>query len=205
MFNEALRNIVNGAIPMLIIFIVVITTVRISYIRTTNEKVVIHNEILNLLFIIYVLLLFELLTGTENSLGSGINYIPFKEIMRYKFGSKMFIYNVLGNILIFVPFGYFISKYIKPKKILPIIVDAIITSVTVETVQLKIGRSFDIDDVMLNVVGAILGYFVYIALDAIYKHLPKILQKSFIYDVISLIILVMFILYAANILDLRWF
>ena len=59
MFNEALRNIVNGAIPMLIIFIVVITTVRISYIRTTNEKVVIHNEILNLLFIIYVLLLFQ--------------------------------------------------------------------------------------------------------------------------------------------------
>ena len=205
MFNEALRNIVNGAIPMLIIFIVVITTVRISYIRTTNEKVVIHNEILNLLFIIYVLLLFELLTGTENSLGSGINYIPFKEIMRYKFGGKMFIYNVFGNILIFIPFGYFISRYIKPKKVWPIIMDALITSVTVETVQLKIGRSFDIDDVMLNILGAILGYFVYIALDAIYKHLPKIFQKDFIYDVISLIILVMFILYAANILDLRWF
>lgn len=205
MFNEALRNIVNGAIPMLIIFIVVITTVRISYIRTTNEKVVIHNEILNLLFIIYVLLLFELLTGTENSLGSGINYIPFKEIMRYKFGSKMFIYNVFGNILIFIPFGYFISRYIKPKKVWPIIMDALITSITVETVQLKIGRSFDIDDVMLNILGAILGYFVYIGLDAIYKHLPKILRKDFIYDVISLIILVMFILYAANILDLRWF
>lgn len=205
MFNEALRNIVNEAIPMLIIFIVVITTVRISYIRTTNEKVVIHNEILNLLFIIYVLLLFELLTGTENSLGSGINYIPFKEIMRYKFGSKMFIYNVFGNILIFIPFGYFISRYIKPKKVWPIIMDALITSITVEIVQLKIGRSFDIDDAMLNILGAILGYFVYIALDAIYKHLPKIFQKDFIYDVISLIILVMFILYAANILDLRWF
>ena len=196
MFNEALRNIVNGAILMLIIFIVVITTVRISYIRTTNEKVVIHTEILNLLFIIYVLLLFELLTGTENSLGSGINYIPFKEIMRYKFGSKMFIY---------IPFGYFISRYIKPKKVWPIIMDALITSITVEIVQLKIGRSFDIDDAMLNILGAILGYFVYIALDAIYKHLPKIFQKDFIYDVISLIILVMFILYAANILDLRWF
>ena len=164
-----------------------------------------HNEIFNLLFIIYILLLFELLTGTENSYGSGMNIIPFKEIMRYKFGSKMFIYNVLGNILIFVPFGYFISRYVKPKKVFPIIVDAIITSITVETVQLKIGRSFDIDDVMLNMVGAVLGYFVYIALDAIYKHLPKILQKDFIYDAISLIILVMFILYATNILDLRWF
>lgn len=205
MFNEAFHNIVNSALPMLIIFIVVICTVRISYIKSTNQKIVLHNEIFNLLFIIYVLLLFELLTGTENSYGSGMNIIPFKEIMRYKFGSKMFIYNVLGNILIFVPFGYFISRYVKPKKVFPIIVDAIITSITVETVQLKIGRSFDIDDVMLNMVGAVLGYFVYIALDAIYKHLPKILQKDFIYDAISLIILVMFILYATNILDLRWF
>ena len=205
MFSEAFHSIVNSALPMLIIFIVVICTVRISYIRSTNQKIILHNEIFNLLFIIYVLLLFELLTGTENSYGSGINNIPFKEIMRYEFGSKMFIYNVLGNILIFVPFGYFISRYVKPKKILPIIVDALITSVTVETVQLKIGRSFDIDDVILNIMGAIIGYFVYIAFDAIYKHLPKILQKDFIYDVISLIILTMFILYAANILDLRWF
>lgn len=205
MFSEAFHNIVNSALPMLIIFIVVICTVRISYIRSTNQKIILHNEIFNLLFIIYVLLLFELLTGTENSYGSGINNIPFKEIMRYEFGSKMFIYNVLGNILIFVPFGYFISIYVKPKKILPIIVDALITSVTVETVQLKIGRSFDVDDIILNIVGAIIGYFVYIAFDAIYKHLPKILRKDFIYDVISLIILTMFILYAANILDLRWF
>ena len=205
MFSEAFHSIVNSALPMLIIFIVVICTVRISYIRSTNQKIILHNEIFNLLFIIYVLLLFELLTGTENSYGSGINNIPFKEIMRYEFGSKMFIYNVLGNILIFVPFGYFISRYVKPKKILPIVVDALITSVTVETVQLKIGRSFDIADIILNIVGAIIGYFVYIAFDAIYKHLPKILQKDFIYDVISLIILTMFILYAANILDLRWF
>ena len=205
MFSEAFHSIVNSALPMLIIFIVVICTVRISYIRSTNQKIILHNEIFNLPFIIYVLLLFELLTGTENSYGSGINNIPFKEIMRYEFGSKMFIYNVLGNILIFVPFGYFISRYVKPKKILPIIVDALITSVTVETVQLKIGRSFDIDDIILNIAGAIIGYFVYIAFDAIYKHLPKILQKDFIYDVISLIILTMFILYAANILDLRWF
>ena len=69
MFSEAFHNIVNSALPMLIIFIVVICTVRISYIRSTNQKIILHNEIFNLLFIIYVLLLFELLTGTENSYG----------------------------------------------------------------------------------------------------------------------------------------
>ena len=91
MFSEAFHNIVNSALPMLIIFIVVICTVRISYIRSTNQKIILHNEIFNLLFIIYVLLLFELLTGTENSYGSGINNIPFKEIMRYEFSYHLVI------------------------------------------------------------------------------------------------------------------
>ena len=76
MFSDAFRGIVNSALPMLIIFIVVICTVRISYIKSTNQKIALHDEIFNLLFIIYVLLLFELLTGTENSYGSGMNIIP---------------------------------------------------------------------------------------------------------------------------------
>ena len=190
--------------PMLLLFIIVIVTIRVMDIILNKKKFVLYKDLFMLMFILYMFLLFELVTSTDFESYSN-NFIPFKEIMRYKFMSKMFIYNVLGNILIFVPFGYFISRYVKPKKILPIIVDALITSVTVETVQLKIGRSFDIDDIILNIAGAIIGYFVYIAFAAIYKHLPKILQKDFIYDVISLIILTMFILYAANILDLRWF
>ena len=198
MFSEAFHSIVNSALPMLIIFIVVICTVRISYIRSTNQKIILHNEIFNLLFIIYVLLLFELLTGTENSYGSGINNIPFKEIMRYEFGSKMFIYNVLGNILIFVPFGYFISRYVKPKKILPIIVDALITSVTVETVQLKIGRSFDIDDIILNVIGGIVGFLVFIGLDAIRSKI-KIFRNDTVLDILIIIFLVLIIVYSFNI------
>jgi len=198
MFKDAFSQIMSRALPMLTIFVVVICTVRISYIKNSGRKIVLHDEILNLLFIIYVLLLFELLTGTENSLGSGFNYIPFREIMRYKVGSKMFIYNVLGNILIFMPFGYFISRYIKPRSIFPIIMDCIITSITVETVQLKVGRSFDVDDIILNLAGGILGYFCYVALDAIIKHLPRFLQKDFIYDVISIIILICFVMYAVH-------
>ena len=50
MFSEAFHNIVNSALPMLIIFIVVICTVRISYIRSTNQKIILHNEIFNLGF-----------------------------------------------------------------------------------------------------------------------------------------------------------
>jgi len=205
MFDNAIKNTLSGALPMLIIFIVVISTVRITGFKTSGKKMVIHDEVMNLLFIIYVLLLFEILTGTENSLGSGINYIPFKEILRYNFGSRMFILNVVGNILIFIPFGYFISRYIKPKRILPIIINSVITSITVELVQLNIGRSFDIDDILLNLVGAIVGYFLYVGVSAILHHLPKFLQKEFFYDALSIIILVGFVMYLLNICGLRWF
>ena len=188
----------------IIIFIVVISVVRICSIKNNSKKLSLHNEILNLFFIIYVLLLFELLTGTENTLGSGFNIVPFQEIFRYEIGSRMFIYNVLGNILIFVPFGYFVSRYIKASNIWQIVIISIITSATVETVQLKIGRSFDIDDIFLNVICGVVGYFLFIGLDAIIKHLPNFLQKDFFYSLVCIIILIAFLLYVSKICGLGW-
>ena len=157
---------------------------------------------MNLFFVIYILLLFELLTGTENSLGSGFNIVPFQEIFRYEIGSRKFIYNVLGNILIFVPFGYFISRAIKPRGVATIIIDSVLTSLTVELVQLNIGRSFDIDDIMLNMVGGIVGYFLYVGLDAIYNHLPRFLQRDFIYDLICGIIFIGFVAYMLKVVGI---
>ncbi len=205
MIEKTLSRAIINALPMLIIFIVVISAVRIYSLKNSNKKLVLHNEILNLFFIIYILLLFELLTGTENTLGSGFNIIPFQEIFRYEIGSKMFIFNVLGNILIFVPFGYFVSRYIKAKNVWQIILLSIITSVTVETVQLRIGRSFDIDDIFLNLIGGIIGYFLFISLDAIINHLPKFLQKDFFYSLICLIILICFLVYFFHICGLWGF
>ena len=56
-----------------------------------------------------------MLLSTENA-SSGINLIPFREITRYTIGSKLFFYNVIGNIALFIPFGYFVSDKIKAKK-----------------------------------------------------------------------------------------
>ena len=50
---------------------------------------------------------------------SGFNIIPFQEIFRYEVGSKLFIFNVFGNIMAFVLFGLIISAYIRPKTVVP--------------------------------------------------------------------------------------
>ena len=61
---------------------------------------------------------------------------------------------------------------------------SLLTSLTVELVQLKIGRSFDIDDILLNVVGSIIGFLLYIGLTAIKKHLPRFFQSDTFYNIL---------------------
>lgn len=185
----------NGIWPMLTIFLVVLVTVRIAYIVNHREKFCFYKEFLCLVFLIYILLLFQLLTSTEINQSSGINYVPFTEILRYEFGSKLFIYNVVGNVLAFIPFGYFISYYIKAKKLTPLFLVTLIVSASVELVQLKIGRSFDVDDIILNVLGGMCGYLLYVGLTAIKNHLPKFLQRDFFYNLLCILFIFLFVFY----------
>ena len=198
MFLDTLNKTILNIWPQLTIFIVVLVTVRIFALKNSSKKISFHEEFLNLLFIVYILLLFELLTGTENNSGTGINLVPFSEIFRYPVGSKMFIYNTLGNILLFVPYGYFVTRYINGKSLYQIFIISFVTSLTVEILQVKLGRSFDVDDIILNVIGGMIGYFIYVALNAIRTHLPKFLQKDFIYNIICFIILIVIVLYLYN-------
>lgn len=204
MFLETLDKTILNIWPQLTIFIVVLVVVRLAAIKNGGKKTTFHFEFLNLLFVIYILLLFELLTGTENVTGSGFNLVPFSEIFRYKIGSNLFIYNVIGNILLFVPFGYFVSRYCESKKISQIFLLSLITSITIEAMQLKIGRTFDIDDIILNVIGGIGGYYLYVALNAIRTHLPAFFQKDFIYNTICIIILAVIIFYVGHLMGVWW-
>ena len=88
-----------------------------------------------------------------------------------------------------------ISTYIKPKRILSILIVSVISSATVEFVQLCIGRSFDVDDIILNSLGVIIGFLIYIGLGAIKKHLPGIFKKDIIYNILCFIILIIMVLY----------
>lgn len=190
-----LTESIDNMWPMLTIFLVVIAVVRVATIKNNNEKLVFYKEFSNLLFIIYILLLYELLTRAELNTVRGYNLVPFSEMFRYEIGSTSFYLNVVGNIVIFIPFGYLISTYIKPKRILSILIVSVISSATVEFVQLCIGRSFDVDDIILNSLGAIIGFLIYIGLGAIKKHLPGIFKKDIIYNILCFIILIIMVLY----------
>ncbi len=195
MISNLILKIINNVWPMLTVFLVAISLMRFYYINNHHEKFCFYKEFSYLLSILYFWLLFEILTMTELNSNGGMNLTPFSEILRYDFGTKLFNYNVIGNIVIFIPFGFLIGSYVNPKKIWPVIVTTLVTSGVVEFVQLKIGRSFDIDDIILNVSGAVIGYLLYIGFSAISKHLPDFLKSDFIKNAICVILLTLFIIY----------
>lgn len=200
MFLNTIKNVLNSNWPVLVIFIVTMVSMRFFYLRAHREKVYFYKEFFGILSIVYIFLLFQLLTKVELNTNSGYNLVPFTEIFRYKFGSSLFMYNVVGNILAFVIFGLIVSSYIKPKTCLAPFLTSLVVSTTVEFVQLNIGRSFDVDDIILNVLGGIIGYLLYIGLTAIHNHLPKVLQKEGIINIFCFIILIFMVLYVLKVM-----
>ncbi len=201
MVKSTFFELLKSVWPTLTIFLVVVVIMRYFYIKNTSKKLILHEELILLLFITYILLLFELVTSRDVYM-SGTNLVPFKEILRYPIGSINFYKQVLGNILLFIPFGFFASYYTKVNKLRGITLITFLVSLTIEVVQKYIGRSFDVDDIILNVLGGICGFLIYVALDAIKKKLPSFLQKDGFYNFLSILLVIFVALYLTGIIKL---
>ena len=180
--------------PIIIIITVIACSLRITYLIKNNQKFCFYKELFMLLFILYVMCLFEIVTIQDQNYGLS-NFVPFKEIFRYKIGSRLFIRNIIGNILLFLPYGYFASDYLKTKKVRTICFLTMIVSITIELVQLNIGRTFDIDDVILNTCGGVLGFGLYHLLEKIKTKLPKVFKTDGFINLIVILILILGMIY----------
>jgi glycopeptide antibiotics resistance protein len=198
MLKDTLVEVLNEVWPMLLIFTVIIASVRIAYLLINREKILLYKELLMLLFALYVLIIFYIVTIQEN-VGGTSNLVPFKEIFRYSFGSPLFFKNIVGNTLLFVPFGLFVSYYLNNHKLFPVFSLTLISSLAIEMTQSKIGRVFDIDDIILNILGGIIGYILFVSLDAIGSHMPRLFHKDWFKNLIIIIILALILFYLLNI------
>ena len=71
--------------------------------------------------------------------------------------------NVVGNIAVFIPMGFFISFFLRGRiGLVKVVLVSIAVLLPVEILQIlfKVG-SFDIDDIILNILGSVLGYAAY--------------------------------------------
>ena len=125
-------------------------------------------------FLAYLLLLGYVLFfssgfGREDHAEYRYNLTLFQEIGRYygvgmRTGSwNLFLLNVVGNIVVFMPLGAFLPKlFVRCRKLLTVALLSLELSFVIEVTQLvtRVG-SFDVDDLLLNTIGGILGYLIY--------------------------------------------
>ena len=164
---KSIKEVLYDTWPMILLSCVVLIALRMTYLIKNKEKIVISNEIMSLTFVVYILCMFQIVTSQDVSSVHGINITLFKELTRYQIGTKLFYRNIIGNIIMFVPFGFFVSYYLKLNKKSFIFFMTLIVSLVIECIQLKIGRAFDVDDIILNMVGSLCGYFIYRMVDNI--------------------------------------
>lgn len=100
----------------------------------------------------------------------------FKEIKRFweyrdQLGYIALIKNVLGNIVIFIPFGFFMPMASKYRSFFLTTFYSFVLSMGVEAFQFvtKVG-SFDVDDLLLNTIGGVTGYIIFSICNVIRRH-----------------------------------
>lgn len=110
--------------------------------------------------------------------GVGINLVPFRSIQSYfvhYYGLNGFLVNFVGNIVMFMPWGFGLTLlWKKNQKIWIIALYSLGLTVLIETIQLFIGRSVDVDDLILNFVGSCLGAGICHILRKKFKGLEKL-------------------------------
>ncbi|MGG4185044.1 VanZ family protein [Paenibacillus jamilae] len=145
--------------------------------RIMNKQERIVTVFLYGVFICYILFLFKLfflsrvslldLLNSQRTLDRSINLIPFYSIKEYIFSNsgtiKNFAFaNVVGNIVIFIPLGTYLSLFKNDKRAITNLLFIFIVSLFIEIIQglFGIGAS-DIDDIILNCVGGLVGILGY--------------------------------------------
>lgn len=104
------------------------------------------------------------------------NLHPFAEIQRFltyrhQVSLMAFLINIIGNILVFAPWGFLIPIW-DPKRnhIRHILMYSFSFSLCIEILQLvsRVGV-FDVDDIIMNTLGGLVGWIIYLIMNYVRK------------------------------------
>ncbi len=93
------------------------------------------------------------------------NYIPLTTILPFLAGYPTWsdaLRNVLGNIIPFMPIGLLLPLVYRPISWKSVLGFAVLLSLGIEILELVLRAGiFDVDDILLNALGVMLGYVVF--------------------------------------------
>lgn len=135
------------------------------------------NKYLIIILVIYTALILRFIVfkyppGVTFSIANA-NLIPFKTILAYLSGEPrrgVAIRNLLGNIVVLIPFGFLLASVYQKIKWGRILLAGLLVGIILELLQ-AIFRSgiLDIDDIILNSLGVVMGYLLF----ELYKNVFK--------------------------------
>ncbi len=116
-----------------------------------------------MIFVLYLIMLFNMTIFSRYLNGYSYNLIPFKTILGYwAFPDiRNILINVFGNIIIFMPLQFLIIEIFNLKDFKKCIVIDVALVLLIETIQLISHTGvFDIDDMILNLIGMSIMYAI---------------------------------------------
>ena len=99
-----------------------------------------------------------------------VNLIPFKNLFDYESPRKTAL-NLIGNICMFIPTGIILPIiYKRLDRFWKVLITGALISLCIEIMQLPLNvRTSDVNDLILNTSGVVLGFLIYAAVRAIVR------------------------------------
>ena len=170
------------AVPITIVVGIVYLILRLVFLKREKRSVIWASETMRLLFVCYLTGLCSLVIlpanfwlhvydgiffgwweymGTFFKFGE-INLIPtIVKCLIGEFSLGSWVKEMLiGNIVMFLPFGFFLPFVVEGLNRRNAFMISLVVPLVVEFLQLFVGRSFDIDDLICNFLGIIIGFII---------------------------------------------
>lgn len=167
---EQVWRSVRPLLPLIPIGLILVTaaTAILSFVRTrrgTPPRTAVQISALDVTLAASILSMLILTLPPSIGAPRTVNLVPFKEL-RHAVGD-FGISQLLGNALMFVPFGFLAPlRWPRIDTAIGILVTATAFSVAIEVLQfvLPTGRQSSVTDVVMNAMGALAGYALMVAI-----------------------------------------
>ncbi|MET7017996.1 VanZ family protein [Bacillus mycoides] len=149
----------------LVIYFLFISYKIINKIKITHRKEIINFTFYCSIIFIISLTIFPIKLDPEiYDINKIHNYIPFYSMLDFVENKPIFISfkNIIGNIVLFIPFSFmlYIKFFNKPTTNILICIGVCCSIELLQMLVPFISRSFDVDDIILNTVGAMIGTYL---------------------------------------------
>ncbi|CCZ56678.1 vanZ like family [Clostridium sp. CAG:762] len=179
--NSVINQFIQ-VIPITLLVGILYIIFRFLKLKKNNSDINYKREILYLIFICYIVGLFNLVLVPINfwniiwyNIFYNFNENPFAGIFDFSYNFIPTIYKIIigeytldswgkvmivGNFLMFIPMGILLSLCLENVNKKNIFKYAVLIPLAIEVLQLVVGRSFDIDDLVMNFLGIVIGYYL---------------------------------------------